>query len=76
MITMSVLQEMELNCRLSLSTLGPQQILVERRVACGSISEAVRAEDALLCRVGSPLADELFPMFWRTGGVRKVGSRG
>src|ERR1700722_635122 len=45
--------------------LGPEQFLMKRRKIRSALHAAVEETDALLCRVGSPLADELLPMFWR-----------
>lgn len=56
--------------------LGPQQFLLRRREIRKSLLTAVEPGDALLCRVGSPLADELLPSFWKKGrpyGLEVVG---
>jgi glycosyltransferase involved in cell wall biosynthesis len=56
--------------------LGPQQFLIKRNRVRKSVRAAVEKHDALLCRVGSPIADELLPAFWRTGrpyGLEVVG---
>jgi glycosyltransferase involved in cell wall biosynthesis len=55
---------------------GPQQFLIKRNRLRKSLCAAVEKNDVLLCRVGSPLADELLPIFWRTGrpyGLEVVG---
>lgn len=44
--------------------LGPEQFLMKRHKIRAALHAAVEETDALLCRVGSPLADELLPMFW------------
>src|SRR5271166_4013373 len=56
--------------------LGPEQFLLRRREICKSLLTAVGPGDALLCRVGSRLADELLPSFWkedRPYGLEVVG---
>ncbi len=56
--------------------LGPEQFLMRRRKIRKSLLAAVEESDALLCRVGSPIADELLPHFWKTGrpyGLEVVG---
>jgi glycosyltransferase involved in cell wall biosynthesis len=56
--------------------LGPEQFLMKRHKVRASLQAAVEENDALVCRVGSPLADELLPVFWRTGrpyGLEVVG---
>jgi len=56
--------------------LGPEQFLMRRHQVRAALSAAVDRNDALLCRVGSPLADELLPMFWKTArpyGLEVVG---
>jgi len=56
--------------------LGPEQFLLQRRKLRASLHEAVGDHDALLCRVASPLADELLPTFWkkdRPYGLEVVG---
>jgi glycosyltransferase involved in cell wall biosynthesis len=56
--------------------LGPEQFLMKRRKIRAALHGAVEKSDALLCRVGSPLADELLPAFWRSErpyGLEVVG---
>lgn len=56
--------------------LGPEQFLRHRRKVRASLHSAVGAADALLCRVGSLLADELLPSWWKTErpyGLEVVG---
>jgi len=56
--------------------LGPEQFLLRRREICKFLLAAVEPADALLCRVGSRLADELLPSFWKDGrpyGLEVVG---
>jgi glycosyltransferase involved in cell wall biosynthesis len=56
--------------------LGPQRFLLKRHKIRSSLRAAVGGDDALLCRVGSPLADELLQGFWKTGrpyGLEVVG---
>jgi glycosyltransferase involved in cell wall biosynthesis len=56
--------------------LGPEQFLMKRHKIRAALHAGVEKKDALLCRVGSPLADELLPMFWKTGrpyGLEVVG---
>ncbi len=56
--------------------LGPQQFLIRRNMVRKSLTAAVGGSDALLCRVGSLLADELLPAFWemnRPYGLEVVG---
>jgi glycosyltransferase involved in cell wall biosynthesis len=56
--------------------LGPQQFLLRRNMVRKSVSSAVGRSDALLCRVGSLLADELLPTFWKMNrpyGLEVVG---
>jgi len=56
--------------------LGPEQFLLRRGEIRKSLLTAVEPGDALLCRVGSPLADELLPSFWKEGrpyGLEVVG---
>ncbi len=56
--------------------LGPEQFLVRRRKILKSLWSAVEPGDALLCRVGSHLADELLPNIWREGrpyGLEVIG---
>jgi glycosyltransferase involved in cell wall biosynthesis len=56
--------------------LGPEQFLVRRGAIRKSLFSALGENDALLCRVGSPLADELLPSCWRTDrpyGLEVVG---
>jgi glycosyltransferase involved in cell wall biosynthesis len=56
--------------------LGPEQFLMKRGKIRSSLRASVEQGDALLCRVGSPLADELLPSFWKTGrpyGLEVVG---
>ena len=56
--------------------LGPEQFLMKRHKIRAALRAAVKETDALLCRVGSPLADELLPLFWRSGrpyGLEVVG---
>ncbi len=56
--------------------LGPEQFLLRRRAIRKSLFSAVGESDALLCRVGSPLADELLPSIWeaqRPYGLEVVG---
>lgn len=55
---------------------GPQQFLTRRSAVRKSLIEAVDERDAVLCRVGSLLADELLPSLWkqdRTYGLEVVG---
>jgi glycosyltransferase involved in cell wall biosynthesis len=56
--------------------LGPEQFLMRRNMVRKSLISAVGGSDALLCRVGSLLADELLPGFWRLNrpyGLEVVG---
>jgi glycosyltransferase involved in cell wall biosynthesis len=56
--------------------LGPEQFLLRRSKVRKSLRTAVEPRDALLCRVGSRLADELLPSFWqedRAYGLEVVG---
>jgi len=56
--------------------LGPEQFLMKRYKIRAALHAAVEESDALLCRVGSPLADELLPLFWEIGrpyGLEVVG---
>jgi glycosyltransferase involved in cell wall biosynthesis len=56
--------------------LGPGQFLRRRRSIRKSLIAAVGEGDAVLCRVGSLLADELLPILWkddRTYGLEVVG---
>jgi glycosyltransferase involved in cell wall biosynthesis len=56
--------------------LGPHQFLVQRHAVRRSLRDALGEGDALLCRVGSLLADELLPTLWadkRTYGLEVVG---
>jgi glycosyltransferase involved in cell wall biosynthesis len=56
--------------------LGPEQFLLRRSEIRKSLLTAVEPGDALLCRVGSRLADELLPRFWkedRPYGLEVVG---
>jgi glycosyltransferase involved in cell wall biosynthesis len=56
--------------------LGPEQFLLRRSEIRKSLLAAVEPGDALLCRVGSRLADELLPSFWkedRPYGLEVVG---
>jgi len=56
--------------------LGPEQFLRRRRAVRESLTAALGERDALLCRVGSLLADELLPTLWkeeRTYGLEVVG---
>lgn len=56
--------------------LGPEQFLFRRGKIRRSLLSAVEPGDTLLCRVGSPLADELLPSFWkedRPYGLEVVG---
>src|ERR1022692_1999448 len=56
--------------------LGPEQFLIRRNMVRTSLTAAVGGSDALLCRVGSLLADELLPAFWgmnRPYGLEVVG---
>lgn len=56
--------------------IGPGQFLLRRRAVRNSLTDALGEKDALLCRVGSLLADELLPMLWDTGrtyGLEVVG---
>lgn len=56
--------------------LGPQQFLRRRREVRKSLGAALGPDDALLCRVGSLLADELLPSLWkkeRTYGLEVIG---
>jgi glycosyltransferase involved in cell wall biosynthesis len=56
--------------------LGPEQFLLQRRAIRKALWSAVGDSDALLCRVSSPLADELLPLFWKTNrpyGLEVVG---
>ena len=55
---------------------GPGQFLRRREAVRGSLLSALKQDDALLCRVGSLLADELLPTLWKTGrpyGLEVVG---
>ncbi len=56
--------------------LGPEQFLLHRSKIRRSLLSAVGPGDTLLCRVGSPLANELLPSFWkqhRPYGLEVVG---
>jgi glycosyltransferase involved in cell wall biosynthesis len=56
--------------------LGPEQFLMKCGKIRASLRSSVGKDDALLCRVGSPLADVLLPWFWKTGrpyGLEVVG---
>jgi len=56
--------------------LGPEQFLLRRSEIRKSLLAVVEPGDALLCRVGSRLADELLPSFWkhdRPYGLEVVG---
>ena len=56
--------------------LGPEQFLMRRNMVRKSLTSAVGGSDALLCRVGSLLADELLPAFWKMNrpyGLEVVG---
>jgi glycosyltransferase involved in cell wall biosynthesis len=56
--------------------LGPEHFLLRRAAIRKSLSSSLGEIDALLCRVGSPLADEMLPSFWQTGrpyGLEVVG---
>jgi glycosyltransferase involved in cell wall biosynthesis len=56
--------------------LGPEQFLLRRGAIRQALLSAVGESDALLCRVGSPLADELLSSFWqadRPYGLEVVG---
>ncbi len=56
--------------------LGPQQFLRRRLAVRASLLAALEENDALLCRVGSLLADELLPSLWasgRTYGLEVIG---
>jgi len=56
--------------------LGPEQFLLRRHKIRKSLLASVGSSDALLCRVGSRLADELLPTFWqqdRPYGLEVVG---
>jgi glycosyltransferase involved in cell wall biosynthesis len=56
--------------------LGPKEFLVRRRAIRKSVLSAVGESDALLCRVGSALADTLLPSFWKVArpyGLEVVG---
>jgi len=55
---------------------GPEQYLLRRRSLRKALFSAVGDGDTVLCRVGSPLADELIPSFWRARrpyGLEVVG---
>jgi glycosyltransferase involved in cell wall biosynthesis len=55
---------------------GPGQFLRRRDAVRESLLSALKQGDALLCRVGSLLADELLPTLWKTGrpyGLEVVG---
>jgi glycosyltransferase involved in cell wall biosynthesis len=56
--------------------LGPQQFFFRRKEVRASLHAAVGRYDALLCRVGSLLANELLPTWWkeeRPYGLEVVG---
>jgi glycosyltransferase involved in cell wall biosynthesis len=56
--------------------IGPEQFLLRRRAIRESALSALGEDDALLCRVGSPLADTLLPSVWKSGrpyGLEVVG---
>jgi glycosyltransferase involved in cell wall biosynthesis len=56
--------------------LGPEQFLLRRSEIRTALLAAVEPGDALLCRVGSRLADELLPSFWKEArpyGLEVVG---
>ena len=56
--------------------LGPEQFLLQRAGIRRSLLSALGEGDALLCRVGSALADELLPTCWQTNrpyGLEVVG---
>jgi|ERR1700722_3469486 len=56
--------------------MGPEQFLLRRRAIRESVLSALGADDALLCRVGSPLADTLLPSVWKASrpyGLEVVG---
>jgi glycosyltransferase involved in cell wall biosynthesis len=56
--------------------LGPEQFLLRRHEIRKSLLTAVELGDALLCRVGSRVADELLPAFWKMNrpyGLEVVG---
>ncbi len=56
--------------------LGPEQFLRRRGAVRHSLMAALGERDALLCRVGSLLADELLPSLWKRGrtyGLEVVG---
>jgi glycosyltransferase involved in cell wall biosynthesis len=56
--------------------LGPEQFLLRRSAVRKSLFSALGEDDALLCRVSSPLADELLPAFYRSDrpyGLEVVG---
>jgi glycosyltransferase involved in cell wall biosynthesis len=55
---------------------GPGQFLRRRNSVRESLLSAAGQNDALLCRVGSLIADELLPTWWKTGrpyGLEVVG---
>jgi glycosyltransferase involved in cell wall biosynthesis len=56
--------------------LGPGQFISRRSAVRKSLTAALGEGDAVLCRVGSLLADELLPRFWKEGrtyGLEVVG---
>jgi glycosyltransferase involved in cell wall biosynthesis len=56
--------------------LGPEQFLLQRRKVRAFLHASVGDTDALLCRVSSPLANQLLPTFWeknRPYGLEVVG---
>ncbi len=56
--------------------LGPWQYLKARKQVRATVRSAIGAGDAVLCRVGSRLADDLLPMLWeksRPYGLEVVG---
>jgi len=56
--------------------LGPWHYLKVRRRVQESLRAAIASEAAILCRVGSRLADDLIPLLWKAGrpyGLEVVG---
>ncbi len=56
--------------------LGPWQYLKVRKQVREAVRSAMGATDAILCRVGSRLADDIVPLLWRTRrpyGLEVVG---
>jgi len=56
--------------------LGPEQFLLQHRKIRASLHAAVADRDVLLCRVASPIADQILPSFWKKNrpyGLEVVG---